>query len=100
MERKYSITSGSVVMSMVFTVQKADASDESLTVHAAVDLGNEKVYFVGDQIPDIDYKDLELEILHFIQPQLTEGPELSPDILARIAEIRSGQFEGQNIRQF
>jgi hypothetical protein len=100
MERKYSITSGSVVMSMVFTVQKTDASDESLTVHAAVDLGNEKVYFVGDQIPDIDYKDLELEILHFIQPQLTEGPELSPDILARIAEIRSGQFEGQNIRQF
>lgn len=100
MERKYSITSGSVVMSMVFTVQKADTSDELLTIHAAVDMGNEKVYFVGDQIPDIDYKDLELEILHFIQPQLTEGPELSPDILARVAEIRSGQFEGKNIRQF
>jgi len=100
MERKYNITSGSVVMSMVFTVQKVDTSDELLTIHAAVDMGNEKVYFVGDQIPDIDYKDLELEILHFIQPQLTEGPELSPDILARVAEIRSGQFEGKNIRQF
>lgn len=100
MERKYSITSGSVVMSMVFTVQKAESTDDPVTVHAAVDLANEKVYFVGDEIPDIDYKDLELEILHFIQPQLTEGPELSPDILARVSEIRAGKFEGQNIRHF
>ena len=100
MERKYNITSGSVVVSMVFSINKVDAPNDPITVHAAVDVANEKVYFVGEQLEDIDYKDLEAEIINFLQPTLSEAPQLPADIFTRIEEMRRGRFEGQNVHDF
>lgn len=85
---------------MVFTINKVDAPNDPITVHAAVDLSNERVYFVGEQIPDLDYKDLEAEIINFLQPTLSEAPQLPPDLFARIEEMRQGRFEGKSVYNF
>lgn len=100
MERKYNITSGSVVVSMVFTINKIEMPNDPITIHAAVDVANEKVYFVGDKQDDVDYEDLEAEIINFLQPTLSEAPQLPADIFTKIEEMRQGRFEGQNVHDF
>lgn len=99
MERKYEITAGASIVNMVFTVKKLDTGD-FVTIHAAVDVFNEQVYFVGENVEGIDYDDLKREILVYLQPVVHDAPSIPPEILDKITQVQQGRFDGQTIRDF
>lgn len=97
MQRKYEITNGASIVNMVFTVKKLD-SGEFVTIHAAVDVFNEEVYFIGDKDQGLDYDDIKQEILLYLQPVVHDAPVLPPEILDKITQVQQGRFDGQSFK--
>ena len=92
MERKYQVTSATTVMKMIVTFNKAEDGAEPILVHIGVDYFNNRVFFEGEPLPDIDYTDLEQEILAYLRPPMLEQPKIPPEMLQRIAEVRAGNY--------
>ena len=95
MERKYKVTSATSVMKMIVTFNKIeDESGEPITVPVLVDYFNNRIFYEGDpkQLDGIDLEDLQEEILAFLRPPLLEQPEIPPELLQRIADVRSGKY--------
>lgn len=94
MERKYNITSAVSVMKMIVTLNKADEPGEPITLPISVDYLNSRVFFEGDpkQTEGLDLEDLQEEILAFLRPPLLEQPEIPPELLQHIADVRSGKY--------
>jgi hypothetical protein len=99
MERKYEITAAASIVNMVFTVKKLD-NGEFISIHAAVDVFNDQVYFVGDKIEGVDYDELKQDILVYLQPVVNDAPAIPPEILNKITQVQQGRFDGQNFRDF
>jgi len=95
MERKYKVTSATSVMKMIVTFNKTgDDPGEPITVPILVDYFNNRIFYEGnpDQLVGIDLEDLQEEILAFLRPPLLEQPEIPPELLQRIAEVRAGKY--------
>lgn len=86
---KYQITSATNVMTMIITFNKGS---ESINVRVGVDYLNERVFFEGTPSPDIDYEDLEQEILAHLRPDLIPQPVISPEMLQRIKDVKLGNY--------
>lgn len=86
---KYQITSATNIMTMIITFNKGS---ESISVRVGVDYLNERVFFEGESLPDIDYEDLEQEILAHLRPDLIPQPVISPEMLQRIKDVKLGNY--------
>lgn len=96
MDRKYQVLSASSLMRMLITFTKIDdVSNEPLTIGVNVDYVNDRIYFdENDLLNDIDKEELEAEILSNLRPPLIEAPEMPPEILRKIQEVKSGNYGG------
>lgn len=95
MERKYKVTSAISVMKMIVTFNKAgEDPGEPVTVPVSVDYLNNRIFYEGnqDQLAGIDLEDLQEEILAFLRPPLLEQPEIPPELLQRIMDVRAGKY--------
>lgn len=99
MERKYQVTSATNVMKMIVTFNKIDESSEPIIIHVGVDYFNNQVFFEGDLIPDVDYQDLEQEILVYLRPPMIEQPRLNPEMMQRISDVKAGNY-GADLQQY
>jgi len=100
MERKYKVSSATNVMKMIVTFNKIeDGISEPIIVNVGVDYFNDRVFFEGDQIPGIDYQDLEQEILAYLRPPMIEQPKLNPEMMQRISDVKSGNY-GSDIKKY
>lgn len=93
MERKYQVTSATSVMNMIVTFNKIkDGTSEPIRVHVGVDYFNDRVFFEGELYPDVDYQDLEQEILVYLRPPMVEQPKLNPEMMRRISDVKAGKY--------
>ncbi len=88
MERKYKVSSAAPIISMMINFNEIESGDNH-TIHANVDMTNDKVYFIGDVIEGIDYEDLEQEVLFKLRPELLEAPVMPDELKEKIAKNRS-----------
>ena len=95
MNGKYKIVSASNIVNMIVDFQ--DESGITKTVHVGVDYLMEKIYFLDKSDEHTDYNELEKTILQSIRPEECELPEIDPDIMLKVNEIREGKFDNQNI---
>lgn len=98
MDRKYQVTSATTLMRMNVTFNQIDGSDP-ISIVVSVDYANDRIFFEGDPIPNIDYDELQEEILAYLRPPMLEAPELPKDILQRIQEVQSGKY-GTDLPQY
>lgn len=93
MERKYQVTSATSVMKMIVTFNKiVDEVSEPVIIHVGVDYFNNRVFFEGEPISDIDYQDLEQEILVYLRPPMLEQPKLNPEMMQKISDVKAGNY--------
>lgn len=93
MERKYQVASATSVMNMIVTFNKIeDGVSEPFVIHVGVDYFNNRVFFESITIPDVDYQDLEQEILCYLRPQMIEQPKLNPEMMQRISDVKAGNY--------
>ena len=104
MERKYQITSATSIISMIVTFNEVGKT-EPRTVRVGVDYANGRVWLEGESQlegePELDFGDLEQEILVHLLPPVLEGPKIPPEILQRIADVKAGKYYGdENVSKF
>lgn len=92
MERKYQIGSATMLVSMAVRFRKTE-EQEFETISVSVDYAQERVFFHGDSKPDIDYVDLEQEILAYLRPEIPSTPNIPSEIMDRVAKVRSGEYQ-------
>ena len=74
MNRKYKINSAITLMKMQISFSKFEGNNCSDLIDVMVDFANNRVYF-DKQNEDIDYADLEQEILSYLRPPVLEQPK-------------------------
>lgn len=96
MDRKYQVLSASSLIKMLITFKKIDEMvDEPITIGVNVDYLNDRIYFdESELLKDIDKDELEAEILSNLRPPLIEAPEMPPELLQKIQDVRSGNYGG------
>lgn len=96
MDRKYQVLSASSLIKMLITFKKIDEMvDEPITIGVNVDYLNDRIYFdESELLKDIDKDELEAEILSNLRPPLIEAPEMPPELLQKIQDVRSGSYGG------
>jgi len=94
MERKYQVTSATSVMKMLVTFNKVGEESDPVTVPVLVDYFNNRIFYEGEpeQLRGVDLEDLQEEILVFLRPPMLEQPEIPPEMLQRIADVRAGNY--------
>ena len=98
MDRKYEIVAAHTLMPMFVQYRKRfnDFNDEdelSATISVGVNYAQDKIVFNGERIDGVDYDDLEQEILAYLRPGIPLAPNISPEIMDRIAKVRSGEYQ-------
>lgn len=93
MERKYRINSASSVVRMIVSYTDVETNNPVI-ISVDVDFFSERVYFNLTESSDsnVDYVDLEQEILAHLRPKFLERPTIPPEMLKRIAEVKSGNY--------
>lgn len=92
MERKHKIESASMVVPMTIAFRKLN--DEIVHhVSVLVDYTQEYVSFTGDALPDVDYDDLEQEILAYLRPGCLPIPMIPKNVLDQVAKVRAGEYQ-------
>jgi hypothetical protein len=91
MDRKYKVLSATSLINMSVVFQKLENPTDSITIRVSVDYANEKVYF-EDKSLDIDYLELEQEILSSLRPPMYEAPSIPTEVLQKIAEVKMGKY--------
>lgn len=96
MDRKYQVLSASSLIRMLITFNKIDdTANEPITIGVNVDYINDRIYFDENELlNDIDKQELEAEILANLRPPLMEAPEMPPELLQKIHDVRSGNYGG------
>lgn len=89
MDRKYKIVSANSIVSMNIIFND---KDDSKSINVLVDYFNQKIFF-GDVSLDLDYEELEKEILDYLRPPLMEKPNLPESVFKKILEVKSGQYQ-------
>lgn len=93
MERKYQILSANVLVPMTVKFRRPDSEEgEYMTVSVGVNYAQDEVVF-NNRLPDVDYDDLEQEILAYLRPGIPTTPKIPSDIMERVAKVRSGEYQ-------
>lgn len=92
MDRKYEIISASSLMKMI--IKFKDKNDHVYELPFGVDMLNDKIYFEKEimDYPDIDYEDLEQEILAYLRPASPESPQFPADLMQKINDVQFGKY--------
>ena len=93
MERKYKITSSSHIVTMI--VDFKDQYGQSYNISVGVDYLMNKVFFIDKSNANIDYDELEQEILLSLKPEEFKAPEIPPDLMHRVNELRQGKYDNE-----
>jgi hypothetical protein len=75
MKRKYEINYANTLVQMSVSFCKIDSEEKkTYIIPITVDFSNNQIFFEGEKNPDIDYYDLQEEILCYIRPDLADQP--------------------------
>ena len=72
-----------------------DQSGKSYNISVGVDYLMNKVYFIDKSNDIIDYDELEQEILLSLRPEEFKAPEIPPDLMHRVNELRQGKYDNE-----
>ena len=90
MQRKYQIDSASSIIQMNVRYKDVN-SNQYVSINVGIDYANDKVFFYQPLKEDVDYSDLEQEILNFLRPPLIEQPIFSQDMMTRMNNLAQQQ---------
>ena len=84
--------SASSLMKMIITFK--DGNDRVYELPFGVDMLNNKIYFEKEimDYPDIDYEDLEQEILAYLRPDEPEAPVMPVELMKKLDDIKAGKY--------
>lgn len=66
--------------------------DEPITVSVSVDYAHDRVFFLGESNPQVDYEALEQDILKHLRPTEVPHLDIPAEYMDRINKVRAGHY--------
>lgn len=96
MKRKYQINYANTLVSMSVSFKNTEL-EKSYVIPITVDFSNNQIFFEGEKDSDIDYYDLQEEILCYIRPDLAEQPNF--EFLEQFNDMKNSLLQQENIKE-
>ncbi len=81
---------------MLVSFAEIDGSDP-INIRVSIDYSNNRVFFPEQQeLANVDWGELEQEILAHVRPNRVDGPTVPSELLSRITKMRSGKYDGHS----